>query len=65
MNHSEAEQIKTWRCGTDGSACCSWRTIAKKASELWPEKDICSGNQIFGMKLCEEASAILGEDIDK
>ena len=60
MTEEDALKIKEWRV-QEG---CSWRTIAKKASIKWPEKDIPYCNQRVGMQMCYKAMEILGETLE-
>jgi hypothetical protein len=56
LTKEQAEKVREWR--NKGT----WRWVASRAAEEWPEKKIDSGNQIEGMYLCKEAAIILGED---
>ena len=59
MTLKEAKQIRKWR--KQGT----WRWVAARAADKWPDKGINSGNQIDGMGLCFEAAQLLGEDSQK
>lgn len=39
----------------------TWRWVAARFAELYPDLDVCSGNQIEGKELCDAAMNILGE----
>lgn len=56
MNKKEARLIKKWRKKS------TWRAIARRAAEEWPDRKYCSGNQIEGMELCFTAAKTLKED---
>ena len=55
MTKSDALKIRAWR--EQGT----WRWVATKAAEYWPDKGYNSGNQIEGMDLCYQAAKTLGE----
>jgi hypothetical protein len=60
MTIDEARQIKEWRV----NGGCSWRRVAEKAAEMWPDKGYESGHQLEGRELCNEAMDVLGEGAD-
>jgi hypothetical protein len=53
----EAREIRIWRI-----AGCSWRRIAEKASEKWPDKEIIHGHQLDGIELCGESALLFNEE---
>ena len=57
MTKEDALIIKEWRV-----AGCTWRRVAEKAADLWPDREYISGNQIEGRELCLEACNLLDED---
>ena len=57
MTIEDALIIRGWREG--GS---TWRRIAERAADFWPDRDYDSGNQIEGRELCLDAAKALGED---
>lgn len=58
LNKYQAERVKQWRVSNG----CSWRKIADKAAEAWPDLGISPGNQIDGQELCSAAAEVLKED---
>lgn len=61
LTKERAELVKAWR--TKGA---SWRWVASKAYYVWDEPSwLCEGHQIYGMRLCEVAATLLGEDPSK
>lgn len=58
MTLKQAKLIKIWRTVED----CSWRTIAMNYSARY-DLPITS-NQLYGMKLCDEAMGLLGESVE-
>jgi hypothetical protein len=57
LTKEKAKQVREWR--KKGS----WRWVASKAYYVWDEPDcVEEGHQLYGMWLCEEAAALLGED---
>jgi len=57
LTREQAELVRRFRC----LDACTWRMVAVRAAEAWPEKEICSDNQFDGMWLCNEAAKLLGE----
>ena len=57
MTLEEAKIIKGWR--KHGS---TWRRIAERAAEQWPEKGYVHGHQIQGRELCDEAADVLKDN---
>lgn len=59
MTREDAEIIKEWR-----NKGCSWRVVAEKAFDKWPDRGYISGHQIEGRDLCQEAEDVLDERFD-
>lgn len=55
----QAQQVREWRC-VDPEA--TWRKVAELAHETWNANWVVPGHQLYGIALCEVASAMLGED---
>ena len=39
----------------------TWRWVAGRFAEMYTDLDVCHGNQIEGMLLCQAAAKILGD----
>ncbi len=59
MSKEDALKIRAFRKNH------TWRGVARKAAEYWPERNYCNGNQPEGMLLCEEAAKTLDENPNK
>jgi len=66
LSREEALQIREWRCGDGkGFGGGTWRWVAARAAEKWPEKKLCHGNQLEGIDLCESSAKLLNENPNK
>jgi peptide methionine sulfoxide reductase MsrB len=52
----EAEKIKDFRMTS------SWREVANKADDEWPDRGYMRDDQGMGVYLCDEAAKVLGDD---
>jgi len=54
LSYEQAIQIREWE-----EAGCTWRKIAEKAAEAWPDMDIGFDNQLDGRELAFATDRIL------
>jgi hypothetical protein len=68
LTKEQAELIKKLRVTGydfgDGKLCTgTWRWVAARFAEFYPDLRVCPGNQIEGIDLCNAAMQILGEEL--